>query len=159
MNTRMIAFATGLLSFLLFMVSCATTSDWGTTNPPIARLKVVNFAESTDIGIATEIDFSITNLTDQDLTNLTLTVTQNPAYNLELPFTEMTIDRIPAHGGWSPNPPFSVRSEPFMYRGRTPGPTVIYFTLTQNGKFLAKDYALVNVSSGGDNDFDFGGHH
>ncbi len=158
MNMRVIASAAGLLSSLLLVASCATTGSWATTDPPIARLNVVNFAESTDIGIATEIDFSITNVTDQDLTGLTLTVTQNPANNLELPFTETTIDRIPAHGSWAPSPPFTVRSEPFMYRGQTPGPTVVFFTLTQNGKFLAKDYALVDVSSGGDDDLDFGGH-
>ncbi len=150
MNTRKIAVGMSLVAALLLVASCATMGDWGTTNPPIARLKVVNFTENTAVRVGTEIDFSITNVTDQDLTGLTLTVTQNPSDGVYLPFTEMTIDRIPAHGSWAPNPPFVVS-------GRSQGPAVVFFTLTQNGKFLAKDYAMVGVTLNEDNDEGFMG--
>lgn len=131
------------LALIALGASCATTGYWGTTNPPIARVKVFNFNESTQVGITTELDFSITNVTDQDLTGLTLTITQNPSDGLELPFKEMTIDRIPAHGTWTP-------AEPFLVRGRLAGSSAVFFTVTKDGAYLAKDYALVNVGTEGD---------
>jgi hypothetical protein len=132
-----------VLALIALGASCATTSYWGTTNPPIARVKVFNFDESIQIGMTTEINFSITNATDQDLTGLTLAITQNPSDGLELPFTEMTIDRIPAHGTWTP-------TTPFLVRGKTAGSSAIFFTVTKDGAYLAKDYALVNVGADDD---------
>ena len=119
--------------------SCATTNTWGTTNPPIAVVEVLNFTTSTDIGITTEIGFSVKNVTERELTDLTLTVTTNPSGGVDLPFKEMTIDRIEPNGTWAPR-------EPFLVRGRRSGTTAVFFTVTQDGRFLARDYALVGVN-------------
>jgi hypothetical protein len=118
--------------------SCASLNNWGTTDPPIARVNVINFAPSTDIGITTEINFSVANVTDQDLTGLTLTITTNPSDGLELPYREKTIDRISAHGTWNPGP--------YIVRGRKSGTTSVFFMVSKDGTFLAKDYSLVNVA-------------
>jgi hypothetical protein len=144
MNTRKVIPALTVMAVLILAASCATLSNWGTTDPPIARVKVFNFSEYTDIGITTEISFSVTNVTDQDLTGLTLAVTQNPSNGLKLPFTEMTIERIPAHGTWKPD-------KAFLVTGKKAGSTVVFFTVTKGGEFLAKDYGTVNVSP--DEDF------
>jgi uncharacterized membrane protein len=128
------------LALIALGASCATMSNWGTTNPPVARVTVVNFDESTEIGIATEIYFSIANVTDQDLTGLTLTVTQNPSDGLKLPFSEMTIDRIPAHGSWT-------LDKAFMVTGEKAGSSAVFFTVSKNGEYLAKDYAMVHVGT------------
>jgi hypothetical protein len=145
MNKRRIAFGVSLGAVLLLAASCATLGYWGTTNPPIARLTVTNFDENIELYSSMGIDFSVRNVTDQDLTGLTLTVTQNPSNGLKLPYTEMTIDRIPAHGSWAP-------ANPFVVEGREAGPSVVFFTVTKDGKFLAKDYTMINVSRGEDND-------
>ncbi len=139
MDIKKIALGGSLVAALMLLAACATVNTWGTTNPPIARLKVFDYTQYTDIDAGVQIDFSINNVTDQDLTNLTLTVTQNPSNGVYLPFTEMTIDRIPAHGTWTPN-------RPFVVRGRYAGSSVVFLTLTENGKFLAKDYGMVWVA-------------
>jgi hypothetical protein len=113
----------------------------------VARLKVFDYMETTDIGIVTDIYFSVTNVTDQELRDLTLTVTANPSYGVELPFTETTIDRIAPNGTWTPR-------EPFLVRSQYSGEITVFFTLTKNGKFLSKDYAIIQVSPDFDHDRD-----
>ena len=126
---------------LLALVACTTMATRGTAETTPAKVAVVNFLSSTDIGITTEINFSVINTTDRDLTNLTLRVDTAPYYGLDVPFREETIDRIPAHGSWTPN-------EPFLVRGREPGENTIYFTVTSDGTVLGKNYALVDVAPG-----------
>ncbi len=145
MNTKKFAVGVSFLAVLLLVAACATTSDWGTTNPPIARVKIFDFDQSVDLFASTQIDFSVTNVTDQDLTGLTLTVTQNPSNGLRIPITEMTIDRIPAHGSWAPSTPLTVI-------GHEAGSSTIFLTVTKDGQFLAKDYAMIGVSTGDDDD-------
>jgi hypothetical protein len=126
----------GLILVGLFAVlaSCATAG------PSVVVVKVDNFAEQTEVGMATEIYFSVANVTDQELKNLTLTVTTNPSDSIDLPFKELAIDRIGPNSTWSP-------AQPFLITGRHAGPASIFFTVTQDGKFLAKDYALIGVGA------------
>jgi len=130
-----------VMSAFLLAASCTTTATRGTAESSPATINVVNFLSSTQIGITTEVNFSVVNTTDRDLTNLTLTVDTAPYYGLDVPFREETIDRIPAHGSWAPN-------EPFLVRGREPGENTIYFTVESNGTVLGKNYALVDVAPG-----------
>ncbi len=146
MKRHMLTFTlAGLLA--LGLVSCAWTENWGTTNPPVARLKVFDYTETTDVGIGTDIYFSVTNVTDQELRDLTLTVTANPSYDVDLPFEEMTIDRIAPNAVWTPRTPFVVTSQ-------HSGEITIFFTLTEDGKFLSRDYAIIQVGPEFDHDRD-----
>jgi hypothetical protein len=132
-----------LLSLLALLAaaaaSCATAGGRDAEGPPAARVTVVNFLSATGVGMTTEIDFSIANLTDGELRDLTLRVEANPENGVDLPFTERVIDRIPPHGSWTPD-------EPFLVRGRQPGETAILFVVTRDGVILAKDYVLVDVA-------------
>jgi len=137
----MLLFLVGLLAAA--MASCTSTETWGTTNPAIVKVKVFNYLESAQAGTASEIYFTVTNVTDQELRDLTLTVTTSRSRFVEVPFTEMTIDRIAPNGTWTPREPFTIRS-------RYPGEISVFFTVTENGKYLAKDYALVEFSDHSD---------
>jgi hypothetical protein len=138
MNTKtIISLAAVLLT--VGIVSCATTGGMTVSTPPEVRVAVVNFAPTTEVGITTEINFSVANLTDQELTGLTLTIATNPSDGLDVPYREMAIDRIAPHGTWSPGP--------FVVRGRHPGSTAVFFNVTRDGTVLAKDYALVGVGT------------
>jgi hypothetical protein len=59
-----------LIIFLFFTVilissaSCASLQNWGTTDPPIVRVEVLNFIAHTGIGITTAVYFSVINVTD-----------------------------------------------------------------------------------------------
>jgi photosystem II stability/assembly factor-like uncharacterized protein len=131
--------AVALLAIGAAAASCATGGTWGTTNPPVVVVNVTNFSSTTDIGIGTEISFSVRNVTDRDLTDLTLTVTTNPSNGVVVPFREMTIDRIEAGRTWTPR-------QPFLVRGKHAGQTAVFFTVSRNGEFLAKDYAIISVA-------------
>jgi hypothetical protein len=137
MNTKTIV---GLVAAFLTVVaaSCATPGTGMNAVPPEVKVSVINFAPSTGIGTTTEINFSVANLSDRELTGLTLTITTNPSDGVDLPYREMVIDRIVPRGTWNPGA--------FVVRGRHPGTTAVFFTVTRDGAFLAKDYALVSVS-------------
>lgn len=137
----MLLFLVGLLAAA--MASCTSAGTWGTTNPPIVKVKVFNYLESAQAGTVSEIYFSVTNVTDQELRDLTLTVTSSRTRFVELPYTEMKIDRIAPNGTWTPPEPFTIRS-------RYPGEISVFFTVTEEGKYLAKDYALVDFSDHSD---------
>lgn len=130
----------GMLAFLA-AGSCTTVGDRGVAETPAVRVALVNFVSSTDIGITTEIHFSIVNATDQELRGLTLTVETNPSNGVDVPFDEKIIDRIPPHGSWAPD-------EPFLVRGRRPGETAVFFIVAKDGIVLAKDYTLISVGPG-----------
>ncbi len=66
----MLLFLVGLLAAA--MASCTSAGTWGTTNPPIVKVKVFNYLESAQAGTVSEIYFSVTNVTDQELRDLTL---------------------------------------------------------------------------------------
>jgi hypothetical protein len=140
MDKHSIRWSVALLA-LMAAGSCATMGNEGTAGSPEARVAVVNFISATDIGITTEIDFSVINLTDRELRGLTLTVDTNPSGGVDVPFNEETIDSIPPHGSWTP-------AESFLVRGRKPGETAVLFTVTRNGTVVARDYALVDVGFG-----------
>ncbi len=133
----------GFLAILVFLAvsSCTTVGNVNTATPPEVRITLVNFLSSTGIGTTTEINFSVINQTDQELKDLTLTVETNPTYGVDVPFNEMTIDRIPARGSWAPD-------KPFLVTGRRPGETAVHFIVSRNGTVLAKDYVLVDVGPG-----------
>ncbi len=139
----MLLMLAGLLAAAI--TSCASLEYWGTTNPPVARIKVFNYRETTDIGIATRLYFSVTNVTDQELRDLTLTVTVHPSDGVVLPYQETTIDRIGPNATWTP-------AEPFMVTDDHSGNITVFFTVSQNGKYLAKDYAIIHVDSMNDRD-------
>jgi hypothetical protein len=132
-----------LIGMLVFLAagSCATVGDRGAAELPGVRVALVNFVSSTDIGITTEIHFSVVNETDQELKDLTLTVETNPSNGVDVPFSEKIIDRIPPHGSWAPD-------EPFLVRGRRPGETAVFFIVAKDGITLAKDYTLISVGPG-----------
>ncbi len=136
-------FTIGLFAMLAFLAagSCATVGERGTAESPVVRVGVVNFLSSTDIGINTEINFSVVNLTDQELKDLTLTVDLNPSDGVDVPFTTTTIDRIPPKGSWTPG-------EPFLVRGRRPGQTTVFFIVTKDGTLLGRNYTIVDVAPG-----------
>jgi hypothetical protein len=117
--------------------SCATTGNGAAVTPPEVKVAVVNFMPTVEYGCTTEINYSVVNLTDHELTGLTLTVHLNPSNGLEVPYREMTIDRINPHGSWNPGP--------FVVRGRMPGSTAVFFIVSRDGEFLARDYSLVGV--------------
>ncbi len=137
MNTKTIAGLTAAV-FMVAMASCATGGARTAAVPPEVKVSVINFAPSAGIGTTTEINFSVVNLTDRELTGLTLTISLNPSNGVEVPYREMAIDRIPPRGSWNPGP--------FVVRGREPGTTAVFFTVTRDGVSLARDYALVGVS-------------
>jgi hypothetical protein len=128
----------GVAVLTLAAASCAAVGGPTSAVPPEVKVTVVNFAPSTDVGISTEINFSVTNLTDRELTGLTLTIKTNPANGVDLPYCEMAIDRIDPRGTWNPGP--------FSVRGRLSGTTAVFFIVSRDGVPLAKDYALVGVS-------------
>lgn len=140
----MIVMRKKIIFFLIFPVilisltSCASLQNWGTTNPPIVRVEVVNFAAHTSIGITTAVYFSVINVTDQELFDLTLEVSVNPINGVEVPFNSMVIERIPPGGSWKP-------PETFRIRGRRAGTTSVFFIVKKDGQVLAKDYVLVDV--------------
>jgi hypothetical protein len=122
---------------MVALASCATTGDGAAAVPPEVKVSVVNFMPTADYGCTTEINYSVTNLTDHEMTGLDLTIRLNPSNGLDVPYREMAIDRIEPHGSWNPGP--------FVVRGRVPGPTSVFFIVSRNGEFLARDYALVGV--------------
>jgi|GEM_PF-2531747 len=123
---------------VVLTASCATLNNWGTTDPPIVRVNVVNYLAITSVGLPTTIYFSVVNVTDEPLTNLTLDVSVNPTRGVDVPFRRAIIDRIEARGSWRPDKPFSVR-------GRLPGTTSVYFIVKKDGRVLAKNYSLVSI--------------
>ena len=124
--------------FALLIASCTAFKNWGTTTPPIVRVKVVNSQITSSIGILSAIYFSVANETDRALYNLTLEVSVSPKKGVDIPFKEIVIDKIEPNGSWRPETTFVVR-------GRSSGTTVIYFIVKRDGKVLAKNYCLVSV--------------
>ncbi|MBN1574881.1 MAG: hypothetical protein JW984_16920 [Deltaproteobacteria bacterium] len=123
---------------VILIASCATVDNWGTTDPPIVRVNVVNYLAFTSVGLPTTIYFSVVNVTDEPLTNLTLDVSVNPTRGVDVPFRWMVIDKIEPKGSWRPDEPFSIR-------GRLPGTTSVYFIVKKDGRVLAKNYSLVSI--------------
>jgi hypothetical protein len=137
MNAKTL-FGWGVVFLMAVTASCATGGAGMSAVPPEVKVTVVNFMESTDIGITTQIYFSVANLTDRELTGLTLTIATNPSDGVDVPYREMAIDPIAPNGTWNPGP--------FVVRGRQPGTTAVFFIVSRDGVRLAKDYALVGVS-------------
>jgi hypothetical protein len=127
-----------IFAAVLFVVSCATGDNWGTTDPPVVKINVVSYLAITSVGLPTTIYFSVVNVTDEPVTNLTLDVSVNPPRGVDVPFRHVVIDRIEARGSWKPEKPFSVR-------GRMAGTTSVYFIVKKDGEFLAKNYSLISV--------------
>ncbi len=123
---------------LISLASCASLQNWGTTDPPIVRVEVLNFIAHTGIGITTAVYFSVINVTDEELTDLTLELSLNPTGGVDVPFTSMVIEKIPPRGSWKP-------PETFKVRGRKPGMNSVYFIVKKDGQILARDYVLVEV--------------
>jgi hypothetical protein len=130
-----------ILAAFFFTASCASLDTWGTTDPPIVRVNVVNPLSTTSIGLPTTVYFSVVNVTDEALTDLNLDVSLNPINGVDVPFRSVVIDRIEPRGSWKPDVRFDVR-------GRRPGTTAIYFVVTKEGRFLAKNYCLISVPPG-----------
>jgi hypothetical protein len=130
-----------ILAAFFFIASCASLDTWGTTDPPVVRVNVVNPLSTTSLGLPTTVYFSVVNVTDEALTDLTLDVSLNPINGVDVPFRSVVIDRIEPRGSWKPDERFSVR-------GRRPGTTAVYFVVTKDGEFLAKNYCLITVAPG-----------
>jgi len=140
--------AAGAALMLAATGACATSGTRTDTGSSEVMVKVVNFMPSADFGGTTEINFSVTNLTDREIGGLTLRISLNPSNGLDVPYREMTIDRIEPRGSWNPGP--------FVVRGRMPGTTSVFFIVSRDGAVLARDYALVGV---GPNDILWGPRH
>lgn len=130
----------GALMLAAVAASCATTGGPAGV-PPEVKVSVINFAPSTEVGGVAEINFSVANLTDRELTGLTLTIRLNPSNGVDVPYEEMAIGRIAPRGSWNPGP--------FVVRGRHPGSTAVFFVVSRDGIELARDYALVGIAPGG----------
>ena len=121
-------------------VSCATISTPTASGPPEVKVSVIDFYPTTQVGDIAEINFSVTNLTDRELTGLTLTVSLNPSNGVDVPYYEKAIDRIVPGGSWNPGR--------FVVRARHSGTTSVFFYVRRGDVILARDYALVNVAPG-----------
>jgi hypothetical protein len=137
---RVIGFSrfVSIFAAILLIASCTTVGSRGTTDPPIVKVNVVNYLAVTSVGLPTTIYFSVVNVTDEPVTNLTLDVSTNPVRGVDVPFRQVVIDRIGARGSWRPDKPFSVR-------GRISGTTSVYFIVRKDGVVLAKNCSLVTV--------------
>jgi hypothetical protein len=122
----------------LLIMSCTALNNWGTTTPPIVRVRVVNSQAVTSMGILAAIYFSVVNETDRALYDLTLEVSVSPKNGVDVPFTKIAIDKIVPNGSWRPETTFVVR-------GRSSGTTIVYFIVKRDGKVLAKNYCLVSI--------------
>ena len=140
--------AAGVVLMLVVTGACATSGTRTDTGSSEVAVNVVNFMPSADFGGTTEINFSVTNLTDQEISGLTLSISLNPTNGLEVPYHEMAIGRIEPRGSWNPGP--------FVVRGRRPGTTSVFFIVSRDGVVLARDYALVSV---GPDDMLWGPYH
>jgi hypothetical protein len=136
MNAKYL-FALGAVLLTVVGASCATSPILTAAGPPEVKVAVVNFMPTVDFGGATEINFSVANLTGREMTGLTLLISLNPSNGLEVPYYEKTIDRIEPGASWNPGP--------FMVRGRVPGTTSVFFTVIKDGVVIGRDYALVGV--------------
>ena len=132
-----------LLIFVAIMAlavsSCASGAHWGISSPAVARVEVTEFTNYIDIGADAPIDISVTNLTDQELKGLTLSVAADAGDEVKLPSALITIDRIAPNGVWTP-------TEPFMVQGLYSGEASVFFTLKQDGKFLSTDYTIMEIN-------------
>ena len=135
---KRISFFLTLAVILISLTSCASLQNWGMTDPPIVKIEVLNFMAHTGIGMTTAVYFSVTNMTDEELTDLTLELSLNPSGGVEVPFKSMVIEKIPPRGSWKP-------PETFRVRGRKPGMNSVYFFVKKDGQVIAKDYVLVEV--------------
>ena len=124
--------------FIFFVVGCATFQNWGTTTPPIVRVNVVNFMAHTNIGITTEIYFSVMNVSPETVNDLTLEVVLNPSHGVEVPFRFATIGSLAPNESWRPK-------GPFLVRGRESGTTSVFFIVKRGSEVLAKGYTLVEI--------------
>ena len=123
----------------LAVSSCASVNHWGISSPAIAKVEVTEYTNYVDVGSDAPIDISVTNLTNQELKGLTLNVSADAQDEINLPSTQIPIDRIAPNGVWRP-------AAPFIVQGIYSGEASVFFTLKQNGKYLSTDYTIVEIN-------------
>jgi len=121
---------------IILIASCSTLNNWGTTIPPVVRVRVINSQIVTSMGLLTAIHFSVVNETDKALYDLTLEVSVSPINGVDIPFKKIVIEKIEPKGSWRPE-------KTFMVRGRSSGTTAVYFIVKRDGEVFAKNYCLV----------------
>ncbi len=133
-----------VLLLVLAAIFVFAVVSYAAMEKPVATVKVLQYYKSPVVGIAKEINFSVTNNTNKELKNLKVMITADPPELVDLSVKEIDIASIPAMGVWAPTAPVTVT-------GRAPSITTdfaegsVSFTLTQDGKVISKDGAILRI--------------